>query len=156
MTSNKYFRIRKPDIIFEFFDNEVVLINLENGNYYSIQGVAAEIWNLVEGSIGVNEIIKYIMSRYQGVQNDVAQAVDLFLAELSQDGLIESFEPKQASENHVGETLLPEHTSNRPAFVPPQLNRYTDMQNLLLLDPIHDVGEQGWPNSRSDIQPQSE
>ncbi len=31
------------------------------------------------------------------------------------------------------------------AFAPPRLQRYTDMQDLLLLDPIHDVDEVGWP-----------
>jgi hypothetical protein len=29
----------------------------------------------------------------------------------------------------------------------PVLNKYTDMQELLLLDPIHDVNAQGWPES---------
>jgi hypothetical protein len=29
----------------------------------------------------------------------------------------------------------------------PVLNKYTDMQDLLLLDPIHEVDERGWPNS---------
>jgi hypothetical protein len=27
----------------------------------------------------------------------------------------------------------------------PLLRKYTDMRDLLLLDPIHDVDEQGWP-----------
>jgi hypothetical protein len=26
------------------------------------------------------------------------------------------------------------------------LHKYTDMEELLLLDPIHDVDETGWPN----------
>ena len=32
------------------------------------------------------------------------------------------------------------------ADVEPQLSSYTDMQELLLLDPIHEVDESGWPN----------
>jgi hypothetical protein len=28
------------------------------------------------------------------------------------------------------------------------LERYTDMQELLLLDPIHDVDESGWPHRK--------
>ncbi len=28
----------------------------------------------------------------------------------------------------------------------PKLGKHTDMQELLLLDPVHEVGETGWPN----------
>ncbi len=37
--------------------------------------------------------------------------------------------------------------SNVP-YAPPALETYTDMQELLLLDPIHDVDETGWPAAR--------
>jgi len=34
-------------------------------------------------------------------------------------------------------------------FAPPVLEVYTDMQDLLLLDPIHDVDETvGWPSPK--------
>ena len=33
-------------------------------------------------------------------------------------------------------------------FEAPILNKYNDMQELLLLDPIHDVDEAGWPNTK--------
>ena len=33
-------------------------------------------------------------------------------------------------------------------FVPPMLARFNNMSDLLLLDPIHDVDEQGWPRER--------
>jgi hypothetical protein len=35
-------------------------------------------------------------------------------------------------------------TDKRP-FKPLKLEVYTDMQDLLLLDPIHDAEEAGWP-----------
>jgi hypothetical protein len=31
------------------------------------------------------------------------------------------------------------------AFVPPSLAKFQDMQDLLLLDPIHETDEPGWP-----------
>ena len=34
----------------------------------------------------------------------------------------------------------------KPTFAPPGLRKFTDMQELLLVDPIHDVQpEAGWP-----------
>ena len=36
----------------------------------------------------------------------------------------------------------------RPAFVAPALTRYTDVKDLLVLDPVHDVDEMGWPTPK--------
>ena len=42
--------------------------------------------------------------------------------------------------------------SNAPmAFVAPAIEEFDDMRNLLLLDPIHDVAEVGWPARREDV-----
>jgi hypothetical protein len=35
----------------------------------------------------------------------------------------------------------------------PKLTVYEDMQDLLLLDPIHDVDETGWPARKQDAVP---
>jgi hypothetical protein len=155
--SDRCFRIRKPDILFESFDNEVILINLENGNYYSIQNVAAEIWSLIENGFSESGIIEQIMDRYQDQKKEVVQSIDLFLADLLKDGLIEEIQPKNNfDKDQAGERISPAPVTASPAFVPPILDRYTDMQDLLLLDPIHEVGEKGWPIKNSDGAPQSE
>ena len=39
-------------------------------------------------------------------------------------------------------------------FEAPILQKYTDMQDLLLLDPIHEVDEAGWPHANLDLQNQ--
>ena len=31
-------------------------------------------------------------------------------------------------------------------FLAPVLDKFTDMEAMLLLDPVHDVDEKGWPN----------
>jgi hypothetical protein len=36
-------------------------------------------------------------------------------------------------------------TNGRP-YSPPKLSAYTDMQELLLLDPVHEVDDAGWPS----------
>jgi hypothetical protein len=33
-------------------------------------------------------------------------------------------------------------------FVTPCLQKYTDMEELLLIDPIHEIDEVGWPSAR--------
>jgi len=42
-------------------------------------------------------------------------------------------------------------SAERPPFTKPELHKFTDMQDLLLFDPIHEVDESGWPNVGLDI-----
>ena len=37
-------------------------------------------------------------------------------------------------------------SSSGSGFVAPVLEKYTDMQDYMLLDPIHEAGGLGWPN----------
>jgi hypothetical protein len=37
---------------------------------------------------------------------------------------------------------------DRRPFAPPIFERYDDMRDLLTLDPIHEVSEEGWPHTR--------
>jgi hypothetical protein len=61
-----------------------------------------------------------------------------FIAELVKEGLLEEEEERAADP-------LPE--MEWPArFSPPFVERYDEMKNLLMLDPIHEVDEQGWPS----------
>jgi hypothetical protein len=50
------------------------------------------------------------------------------------------------------ETSLPpveeaERADQPEPFVAPRLERYTDMQEIILLDPVHKVDSQGWPHA---------
>jgi hypothetical protein len=44
-------------------------------------------------------------------------------------------------------TTSPERaTADRPPFRTPRLEKFTDMQDLILLDPVHEVDARGWPH----------
>ena len=45
-------------------------------------------------------------------------------------------------------TPAADHDAPKPAFDPPRLEKYSDMQDYLLIDPIHEVDEPGWPAKR--------
>ena len=49
-------------------------------------------------------------------------------------------------EESATETLTEPRTNPAAEFVRPTLHVYSDIRNMVLLDPIHDVGENiGWP-----------
>lgn len=142
------YRVNSPKVIHETIDGETVLVNLDSGNYYSFDGVGVDIWNLVETGIDGEGIIEAIVQRYAGERETMEQAIYSFMKELEQEALVvigdeisrENVAGSRADNNaRTGDT--------RKSFEVPILNKYTDMQDLLLLDPIHDVDESGWPHS---------
>ena len=43
MSTNTHFKINTPKIVHETIDGETVILNLDNGNYYSLAGIGADI-----------------------------------------------------------------------------------------------------------------
>ncbi len=151
MVQSNQLTINQRDVIYETFDDEVVLINLDNGNYYSIADTAAQVWSFIEAGYSVDDIVNEMAQLYQGGEEDIEGAVNAFISELIQDELIRPNQGMEA-EGHERKEVKPVHKGDarEKPFVPPKLNRYTDMQDLLLLDPIHEVDEAGWPNPKTD------
>ncbi|HDL20110.1 MAG TPA: PqqD family protein [Nitrospirae bacterium] len=145
------FRINKPHVINEIIDGEVVILNLDTGNYYSMDKAGADIWGLIEGDAGVGEIVEEIATRYAGKREDIEDAVDTLIKELIEEHLIVSVDGS-GSEGDVVSAVRDKSVNEKslPEFKAPLLHKYSDMQELLLLDPIHDVGESGWPGAEMD------
>jgi hypothetical protein len=144
----KHFRINTPTVIHETIDDEVVIIDFDSGSYYSLDKVGADIWNLLQDGAAVTEIVQEVARRYEGRRVDIEEAVNRLIAELQQENIIVSDgvrEPERFEES-VQISLETEKLS----FEAPALQKYTDMQELLLLDPIHEVDEAGWPNVKLD------
>jgi hypothetical protein len=136
------FKVNSPPVIHQTLDGEVIVVNLDTGTYYSFDGVAAEIWAAAERGLTVDEVVSEAAERQGASSTTAAPAVTRFLAELASEELIVGVNgsaPFTAAEKEI--------SSSHPAFPEPRLNKYTDMQELLLLDPIHDVDERGWPNA---------
>ena len=41
-------RVNSPHVIHETIDGEVIVINLASGNYYSVKGAGADVWDVIE------------------------------------------------------------------------------------------------------------
>ena len=142
--SNQRFRVNTPTVTHETIDNEAVIINLDSGNYYSLMEVGSFIWGHVEKGASVSEVQNLVLQTYDGDAQDIDRGVKELLAQLQQENLIvpvdgtgEAFDVAQ---------LVPSSNGHeKPSFTAPMLHKYSDMQELLLLDPIHDVDDAGWP-----------
>ena len=141
--NNQRFRVNTPTVTHETIDGEAVIINLDSGNYYSLVDVGSFIWGLVEKGASTNELQDQVLQTYRGSPSDVDHGVQELLAQLQQENLIVPVNGD--AEADLSATVPSQNGHEKPAFNPPLLHKYSDMQELLLLDPIHDVDDAGWP-----------
>jgi len=140
------YRVNSPTVINETIEGESVIINLNDGFYYSLDNVGAVIWEAINQETAVVSIVASVTSRFSGDQTAIEKGIDVLIAELKKENLIvpiENGKDAPASEN-----------SEKIPYVAPQLNKFGDMQDLLLLDPIHEVDEKGWPHSNPEQKPE--
>jgi hypothetical protein len=130
----------------EIIDGEAVIINLDTGNYYSLVETGSLIWSLVDKGASTSDVQNLVQQTYQGDAADIDRGVQELLGQLQQENLIVPVDVAPAVDLTELQQILPASNGHaKPSFNPPLLNKYSDMQELLLLDPIHDVDEAGWP-----------
>ena len=130
-----HFRINSPKVIHQIFDSEVVIVNLDSGNYYSIRGSGIDIWRHIASEHSREEIAAMFEAA------EAAGEVKSFFAELEREQLIVPVEDEANTQEKV-KPLAP------ISFITPKIDKFTDMRDLLLLDPIHELDESGWPRNR--------
>lgn len=142
--------INKPHVISEVVDGEAIIVNLESGAYFSLRGTGGTIWNLIEQGFGLDDIQKQFVEQYDGDPATMQTAVVQLIDELEAEKLV-TVQPVNNGLPCHREANHPEE--KRQPFEKPVLDKYTDMADLLLLDPIHDVDESGWPHTPGNLQP---
>jgi biotin carboxylase len=70
--------------------------------------------------------------------------VSRFLQELELEQLVVAADGDASGESSAAELHAVE---KRRVFAPPRVEKYTDMQDIILLDPVHEVGAAGWPQA---------
>lgn len=123
------FQINTQDVIFDVFDDEAVVMNLRTGLYYSLSKSATEIWNFFVIPSAVNESLLAILTPHRDF-------IDLLI---DQNLIL----PVQAETKIDNELVF----TNGPV----KITKFEDMQDLLLLDPVHDIALSNdvWPNKEN-------
>ena len=155
MPKPDYYKINAPKVVFEVYDGEIIFMNLENGNYYNVINSAAEICNLIIKGRSCAEIIRDLQLKYVRSGEHIGSAVRHFLANLEKEGIFIPAAPEiNSNTRDQTETAHVPDVPEKPLFEIPVLNCYSDMQQLILLDPVHEVGDEGWPNPKPDQKQQ--
>lgn len=139
MTIQQIYTINEPEVIYEEFGDEIVAVNLDTGIYYSLRGSACEIWLSLKSSANTSQILSLILEKYEGKEAEIDAHIHQFIDRLFSLNLIKP----GTSTTQVKTQANP--LATKSVFLPPEIDIFSDMQDILLLDPVHDVDESGWP-----------
>ncbi len=143
MQSSQRYSIFDNNIINDIFGEEVVLVNLESGVYYSLRSSATQIWKRIINQYSIEEIVNDLKVIYQADQKELSIEVQQFIQSLLEKKIIKASD----FDNKINVESSPE--IEKVAFSSPLIETFSDMQEILLLDPVHDVDKAGWPISNT-------
>jgi hypothetical protein len=129
-----------PNVSARSFGDEVVAAHFVNGTYYSLLGSAAQIWDGLMAGVALETIVARMAPLSDADAADFAAAANRLVETLLAEQLIEPAPDAQAT------AWQPVPGADGPYGLP-ALERFTDMEDLLQLDPVHDVEEMGWPHA---------
>ena len=144
MCAPEQYRINQPAVISEVVDGEAVIVNLDSGAYFSLRDTGCVIWSLLIQGMALPDVVKTVAKQYSAAGQAMDTTIRTLVAELLSEGLLV---PAHSPVLPQDLTMPPEAGNGaRLPFHPPVLEKFTDMAELLLLDPIHDVQPAGWPH----------
>lgn len=140
--------LNSPSVVSETVEGETIVIHLETGAYYSLEGSAAECWDFVMRNGRDDQAVTWMCGRYAESRDVLSCAWKEFADSLQRENLVRREAFDQAA---PAGTPSIEGAGSAPAgsvaFVAPRIEKYEDMREMLLLDPIHDVSAGGWPQT---------
>lgn len=156
LSSDTTFTIDRDRIMYETLDDETIVIDLGTGTYYSIGGCGVGLWAAVADGTPLGVVVEDTELRYPGVAS-LPDIVHAWINQLCDEGLVQivggavAGNQQKAAADDRHQAPNPADGADPSVFRPPVLSRYTDMQALLLLDPVHEVDAgAGWPSASVD------
>jgi hypothetical protein len=69
-------------------DDEIVVMHLGTGEFFSVVGTAAAIWRLIDGTRDRSALIAALSAKFEADDQDIAADVDEFISRLQGIGLL--------------------------------------------------------------------
>lgn len=138
----EHYSTKIPEAANELFDGELVIAHYGSGLYYSVSPSGTLIWQGLDSGLSDDEVTIWLANYYVDQSNGVGPLVQEFIAKMLAESLLIAVNVPRPK------VPLPELTGS--SFSIPVLERFDDLQELLLIDPVHDVDTTGWPRRADD------
>jgi hypothetical protein len=138
LSAGSVYIANQAQLVAEIIEGEAIIVHLETGTYYSLRESAAFLWERLQEGSDRADLLAAMKAHFASLPENAELDLQNFLEELLRDGLlIEHTQPLPDTLKHDG--------AGQAVYSPPMVEKFTDMSDLLLLDPIHEVDEEGWP-----------
>jgi hypothetical protein len=136
------FKLNENLISMERLDGEVIIISFATGKYYSSSETGADVLWLLKQSVDPTAWEKILKNRFN---MDEFPFLDVFnfLKKCHLEGIVAEFNGELS-----GQPDLPVDYDLK-SWKTPELLAFADLQDLLMVDPIHDSSLEGWPQLKS-------
>ena len=138
---NTQYSVDEEHVIFEEIDNEMVVINLLTGCYYSLNRDAALAWRLVSNGFAISDIVELGADGHGSER--LVEALRNIVRDFEAERLLHKA-PCAVDRNREAIDGLDVAAIRNPA-----MQKHEDIQEMLKLDPIHEVTDLGWPHKNS-------
>ncbi len=81
--------VRSKECVEAELDDELVMMSIELGEFYSLGNIAREIWQMLEKPVSVEQLVGNLSSRYQVDPETCKRDVVAFISELTEHNLVE-------------------------------------------------------------------
>lgn len=134
--------VNGPMVVSETIDNESIILHHGTGHYFSTRDSGAVIWSGIEAGLSFGALCLRLQEACSIEALSAERAVNAFIQELGEKDLV-----------RVGDERSQRVPTLEPVrsvpFSPPNLEQHDDLADMLLLDPIHDVTDDGWPSAKA-------
>lgn len=123
-------------IVADDFGDETVLINVERGLYFSMQGSAVDIWKAFDTPQLRSLAVATLARDLSGSERE---SIDLVIQSMIDHGLLIEADAKSGSEAKI-------YSFSATSYAAPVLGVFSDLAELIAIDPVHEVDQEaGWP-----------
>lgn len=136
MSDSARYCFNEPHVIGEVLDGEFVLVHFASGLYYSLRGTGADVCNLLLSGCTLGQATERLAAHYGISAESVRTAIEPFISQLVAEELLTATTSASASDHNIGPVAT--------EFSPPVLEKFNDMADQLLLDPIHEIDQSDW------------
>lgn len=123
-------------MIFDTQGGETVIIDLTNGHYFRLGAEGTALWSRLDAGATTDDIVASCEN-----PDELVARLSAILDDLVDRGLVVASAPEDAPPSTI-ESRTPWR------FAGFDLEEFTDLEDILGLDPIHEVDpERGWPHT---------
>jgi len=81
--------VKSGDVKHRELESESVLLNLDNGNYYTLNETGTFFWSLIDGKSSVKQLIDKVLEKFDVDKEGALKDISDLVSSLKKEGLVE-------------------------------------------------------------------